>query len=465
MPLPAGRGRFAPSPSGALHLGNLRTALLARLFARHAGATFVLRNEDLDRPRVRPGAAEAMLRDLRWLGLDWDEGPDVGGPFAPYTQSERTHHYVEHLERLQRAGLVYPCYCSRTDIQRAASAPHGPEPDGAQYPGTCRDPERRVQQRRAHPERLPAYRFIAPDETVRVVDRLKGPIEQNLARQVGDFVVWRADGTPAYQLAVVVDDALMRVGEVVRGEDLLDSTPRQVVLYRALGYPVPAFAHVPLLRDEHGARLAKREGPAGLEPLRQQGWRPEDVVGMLAASCGLVAPGTACTPAELVTTFDPMRLASPPPQVVHADTPERVAQAGALFEEYARWLGIDLSFQGFAEELATLPGAYAPPEGRLLLALRDDQALGCVALRKLEGTICEMKRLYVTSQARGSGAGRLLAISIIEEARSIGYTHIRLDTMPVMGSAIALYRSLGFYEIPPYRYNPVEGTLYLELAL
>ena len=287
----AARGRYAPSPSGDLHLGNLRTALLAWLFARCAGGQFVLRIEDLDRPRVRPGAVEGMLRDLRWLGLDWDEGPDRGGPYAPYTQSERQAIYEQQLRKLLEAGLLYPCYCSRADIARAASAPQNDE--GPRYPGTCR--HLTEEQRRQHEanHRRPSLRFRVDDErTVAFDDLLLGHQEQQVQRAVGDFVVLRADRIFSYQFAVVIDDALMRINQVVRGADLLSSTARQILLYEALGFPIPAFAHVPLVLDAEGQRLAKRSQSAGLAPLRAAGATPEGITGQLAASCGLVEQGT-----------------------------------------------------------------------------------------------------------------------------------------------------------------------------
>jgi len=326
------RGRYAPTPSGPLHAGNLRTALLAWLLARRAGGAFTLRVEDLDRPRVRPGATGAMLDDLRWLGLDWDEGPDAGGPHAPYTQSERDALYAERLRRLQDRGLVYPCYCSRADIARAASAPHGYAPghphamdsaasgetgEGPRYPGTCRDPARRVIQRARAGGRPPALRFRmpeGPDGVVRFVDGLFGPVEQDVARAVGDFVVGRAGGVPAYQLAVVVDDALMEITDVARGADLLLSTPRQILLYRALdlGHAVPRFLHLPLAVDTAGERLAKRHGAVGLGPWRERGYTPARVVGALAASAGLVPPDARLAPRELLEVFDPAKLSRAP---------------------------------------------------------------------------------------------------------------------------------------------------------
>ncbi len=296
------RGRYAPSPSGDLHLGNLRTALLAWLFARCSDGKFVLRIEDLDQPRVRPGASERMLFDLRWLGLDWDEGPDNGGPYAPYVQSERQEIYRIYLQRLIDKGLIYPCYCSRAEIARAASAPHGNE--GPRYPGTCRYLTQA--QRRQHEvnNRRPSLRFRVDDElTISFTDLLVGPVEQQVQQTVGDFIVCRSDGIFAYQFAVVVDDALMHINQVVRGVDLLESTARQILLFEALGFHVPTFAHVPLVLDEDGKRFSKRIQSAGLEPLREKGVTPEQVVGRMAAECGLVDWGEELSARELAQRY------------------------------------------------------------------------------------------------------------------------------------------------------------------
>jgi len=296
------RGRYAPSPTGDLHLGNLRTALLAWLFARCTGGQFVLRVEDLDRPRLRPGATERMLYDLRWLGLDWDEGPDIGGPYAPYTQSERQEIYVSHLQRLQAAGLIYPCYCSRAEIARAASAPH--EDEGPRYPGTCRNLT--GAQRRQHEtnHRRPSLRFRVDDDRIAsFTDLLLGTQQQHVQQTIGDFIVRRSDGIFAYQLAVVVDDALMHINQVVRGADLLQSTARQILLYEALGFPIPTFAHVPLVLDQHGKRLSKRSQSEGLEPLRTAGATPSQVVGQLAANCGLAETGAIISASELANRY------------------------------------------------------------------------------------------------------------------------------------------------------------------
>jgi glutamyl-tRNA synthetase len=296
------RGRYAPSPTGALHMGNLRTALLAWLFARTAGGKFVLRVEDLDRPRVRPGATEQMLADLRWLGVDWDEGPDVGGPFAPYSQSERQEIYEASLQRLVAAGLVYPCYCSRAEIARVASAPRGEE--GPRYPGTCRYLSEAQRRRYLRAGRHPSLRLhVADEQVVTFTDLLAGPVSQQVQQAVGDFILRRADGIFAYQFAVVVDDGLMRINQVVRGADLLSSTARQILLFKALGFPVPTFAHVPLWLDESGQRLSKRIQSAGLDPLRASGATSDQIVGQLAASCGMAEPGEALNASELVERY------------------------------------------------------------------------------------------------------------------------------------------------------------------
>jgi len=296
------RGRYAPSPTGTLHLGNLRTALLAWLFARCAGGQFVLRVEDLDRPRVRPGTSEEMLADLRWPGLDWDEGPDCGGPYAPYVQSERQVVYEEYLRRLQDAGLIYPCYCSRAEIARAASAPHGDE--GPRYPGTCRELSAARRRQYEAEGRRPSLRLRVPDErVVSFTDEIVGPLSQHVQEAVGDFIVRRSDGIFAYQFAVVVDDGLMRINQVVRGVDLLSSTARQILLFELLGLPVPTFAHVPLWLDRNGHRLSKRIQSEGLAPLRAAGLTPGEVIGQLAASCGLSEPGEAIDALKLMQRY------------------------------------------------------------------------------------------------------------------------------------------------------------------
>ena len=286
------RGRYAPSPTGRLHLGNVRTALLAWLSCRLRGGAFVMRLEDLDASRVLPDGEEVLLRDLRWLGLDWDEGPDVGGPSAPYRQSARQALYDEAVTQLLASGRAFPCACSRAEVARASSAPHGPDDEGPRYPGTCRRlPPEEVSARARAAGRQVTIRFAGDGARVAFDDGVYGAVEPLGPAGVDDFVLRKADGVASYQLAVVVDDAAMTIDEVVRGDDLLASTPRQIALYRALGLPVPTFAHVPLLLDAAtGERLAKRTRPPSLGSLRDAGWTPERVVGGLAASVGL-APG------------------------------------------------------------------------------------------------------------------------------------------------------------------------------
>lgn len=315
------RGRYAPSPTGALHLGALRTALLAWLLARSAGGAFLLRIEDLDTPRVRPGAAPQMLDDLRWLGLDWDEGPDVGGAYGPYVQSARQAIYLGELARLRAAGLLYPCYCTRAalhappDSASVASAPHaGDQPP--RYPGTCRDLSARERRAREAAGRRPALRFRVPDAPINFTDRLAGAQSERVSETTGDFIVRRSDGLIAYNLAVVVDDALMGVTQVARGADLLAVTAPQRALAFALGYPAPTeYIHLPLATDATGARLAKRDAAAGVVGLRARGMPPEQVVGALAASVGLWPAGQPASPRALLAGFDLARV-DPRPSVI-----------------------------------------------------------------------------------------------------------------------------------------------------
>jgi glutamyl-tRNA synthetase len=279
------RGRLAPSPTGYLHLGHARTFWVAWQRARAAAGKLVFRNEDLDYQRCRPEFVGAMYEDLRWLGLDWDEGPDVGGPFAPYSQSERRGFYLEAWRRLRDGGFIYPCTCSRKDLELALSAPHealhGAELPGADdelsYPGTCR--EKLGTARGYDSPAGVSWRFQVPDgEPISFDDGFFGPQQFVAGRDFADFLLWRRDDIPAYQLAVVVDDEAMQITEVVRGADLLKSTARQLLLIRALGYSTPAYFHCPLLRDEKNVRLAKRHDALSLRALRGQGATPESLM-------------------------------------------------------------------------------------------------------------------------------------------------------------------------------------------
>lgn len=305
------RGRYAPSPTGELHLGNASTALAAWLAARACGGSFVLRMEDLDRPRVQPGAAQRILDDLTWLGLDWDEGPDRGGSHAPYEQSRRGEHYDRAFARLVEGSRVYPCFCSRKDVAAAASAPQA-QGDEVFYPGTCRTLAPAVAQERIAQGKPHAWRFRVDERAIPgFVDLVRGP-QEGRPETTGDFVVRRADGTAAYQLAVVVDDAAMGIQEVVRGDDLLASTPRQLLLYSALGLPAPRFAHVPLLLGPDGVRLSKRHQGTSIHELRKTGVSSRAIVGLLARLLGLVAERAPLTPAMLVPGFAFERIVSAP---------------------------------------------------------------------------------------------------------------------------------------------------------
>jgi glutamyl-tRNA synthetase len=308
------RGRFAPSPTGDLHLGSAAAALVAWLRARAAAGAFILRIEDIDRPRVVAGSEARILDDLRWLGLDWDEGPDIGGPAGPYTQSERSGFYLEALERLAARGHLFACYCSRAEVARAATAPHGPGDDGPRYPGTCRTLTQA--QRAAHEKagRRPALRLRAEPQDIALDDQIAGRIHQDVAAAVGDFILRRADGLFAYQLAVVVDDLAMDIAEIVRGDDLLGSTPRQLLL-RALLAPEARplhFAHLPLILGPDGKRLSKRHGAISVRAFRSAGFTAERLVGRLAASLGLCPPDTALRPADLLADFSFTKLARTP---------------------------------------------------------------------------------------------------------------------------------------------------------
>ncbi len=335
------RGRLAPSPTGYLHLGHARTFWVAWQRARAAHGKLIFRNEDLDYQRCKPEFVQAMYKDLRWLGLDWDEGPDTGGSFGPYAQSQRRSFYLDAWRKLRDSGLIYPCTCSRKDLERALSAPHeepqntsdcgaqAPSPEDVQgsspqpgaaavqfptkgppsqspatavqsatddelpYPGTCRE-----KTGTAKDYDSPAgvsWRFKVPDgEPISFEDGYFGPQEFVAGRDFADFLLCRRDDIPAYQLAVVVDDAAMQISEVVRGADLLKSTARQLLVIRALGHPVPAYFHCPLLRDEKNVRLAKRHDALSLRELREQGAKAEELRKRFAEevdwSRGLVKP-------------------------------------------------------------------------------------------------------------------------------------------------------------------------------
>ena len=301
------RGRLAPSPTGLLHVGHARTFWIAAQRSAEHGGQLILRNEDLDSQRCRPQFVQAMMDDLRWLGIEWAEGPDCGGPSGPYTQSERRGLYMEAWKKLRDSGMIYACTCSRKDVAQAAGAPNDLD-DEPVYPGTCRPdaaqrsfaPPGRVKDSAPHKQLGAArlrlrgsaeaavstcseatgvnWRFRVPEgEEICFTDLHLGPQRMLAGRDFGDFIVWRRDDVPAYQLAVVVDDAAMGITEVVRGADLLKSTARQILLFRALGLAVPDYYHCDLVRDAAGVRLAKRHDALTIRKLRELGWSAERV--------------------------------------------------------------------------------------------------------------------------------------------------------------------------------------------
>ncbi|MBS0210029.1 MAG: tRNA glutamyl-Q(34) synthetase GluQRS [Planctomycetes bacterium] len=302
-------GRIAPAPTGAQHVGNARTYLLAWLSVRSREGRLILRIEDLDSPRLKSWAVDQALEDVAWLGLDWTEGPDIGGPHAPYIQSQRRALYDDALRQLKQAERVYPCTCTRRDVAAAASAPHA-EHEGPNYPGTCAG--RSVADAARLGEQPFVWRFRASNVERAWHDRVIGTKAANVARELGDFIIARGDGAPAYQLAVVVDDHVMGVSEVLRGDDLVPSTWRQLDLYDFFGWQPPEFAHVPLVVGPDGRRLAKRHGDTRLAQLREAGKSPERLIGLLAWSAGLIDEPRPCQPADLLDNFDLAQLPRTP---------------------------------------------------------------------------------------------------------------------------------------------------------
>ncbi len=278
--------------------------MIAYLSIRSRGGKLILRNEDLDHPKNKEGAAQQAIDDLRFLGFDWDEGPDIGGPNGPYTQSERKEYYREALNTLRDKGLVYPCTCTRKDVEAGQSAPH--EGEMLHYPGLCRNryTSYEAAEQSAH-GRLPAWRFnTASFETVSFNDLFAGPYTQNVAEYCGDFVLAREKYGAGYMLAVVVDDHMQGITEVIRGDDLLSATPAQLLIYKSLGYTPPDFVHVPLVVGPDGKRLAKRHGDTRINSYREAGMPKEKIIGMLAASLGLIDEGEEATLQDLIPIFN-----------------------------------------------------------------------------------------------------------------------------------------------------------------
>lgn len=301
------RGRLAPSPTGHMHLGNAWSFLLAWLGVRGANGTLVLRMEDIDPDRSRQHFADDLMRDLAWLGLHWDEGPDNGGPHGPYVQSQRTQHYLAAIEHLAAAGHVYPCYCTRKELRQLAGAPHVGDA-GASYPGTCSNLTPQQQQQKERAGRRPSLRLRCPQHTYTICDQILGEQQLSLSHAGGDFAIRRSDGVFAYQLAVVVDDGAMGITQVVRGNDILISTPRQLLLATYLGLPHPNYAHVPLLLDASGERLAKRHASLTIAQLRQEGIPASHITGFLGYLAGFIPQPQPASPEDLIPHFSWQKL-------------------------------------------------------------------------------------------------------------------------------------------------------------
>ncbi len=274
------RTRFAPSPTGRLHIGNARTAILNWLFARHSGGRLILRIEDTDRQRSTKESEEAIIEDLKWLGIDWDEGPDCGGDFGPYRQSERLDIYSRYAEKLREMGRAYPCYCKPEELEERRRE-RLKRKETIIYDGRCRELTESAKKKLEAEGRRPVLRFKVEEKEVSFEDRIKGKISF-LSENIGDFVIMRQNGMPMYNFSCVVDDHLMRVSHVIRGDDHVSNTPRQVLLYRALGWDPPVFAHVPMILGKDGARLSKRWGAVSVAQYRNLGYLPDALFNFLS---------------------------------------------------------------------------------------------------------------------------------------------------------------------------------------
>ncbi|MBN1611135.1 MAG: glutamate--tRNA ligase [Polyangiaceae bacterium] len=328
------RVRFAPSPSGYLHIGGARTALFNWLWARRQGGTFILRVEDTDQERSRPESIQGIVDSMRWLGLDWDEGPGVGGPCAPYFQSERRALYREAAERLVREGKAYRCYCTKEELDVARAKARAEHPNAQfVYPGTCRD-------RKDEPDRPHAVRFKASREgAVAFVDKVFGTITTP-NKELQDFVLLRSDGYPLYNLAAVVDDHEMGITLVARGRDHLGNTPQQILIYRALGYEPPEFAHLPMILSPSGEKLSKRHAAVGVDEYRARGYTPVGVLNYLVRFGWSFGDQEIFSRRELVDLFDW----------------QRVSRSDGRFDEKKF---LDVNFEHMKRDDLTPPEAYA----------------------------------------------------------------------------------------------------------
>jgi glutamyl-tRNA synthetase len=342
------RVRFAPSPTGELHLGNVRTALYNWLYARHNGGVMILRIEDTDKVRSTQASVDGLLVILQWLGLKWDEGPQVGGPHPPYRQSERTSIYMEHLERLKKAGHLYPCYCSEEELEleRKRQLGRGMMP---KYSGKCRNLSAEDRAKLEAEGRKPVLRFIVPPGEIMFHDEIRGDVVFP-SDQIGDFVLTRADGSPTYNFTVVIDDALMDVTHVIRGEDHISNTPRQILLYNAFGYKPPKFAHLSIIKGADGQKLSKRNGQTSCEHYRAQGYLPGAFLYYFALLGWAPPDKEILSLDEMAKVFD----------LTH------MGKSGAIFDEAKmRWMGSQYIAQVPLEELTRSVLPYLDKAGRL----------------------------------------------------------------------------------------------------
>lgn len=457
-----------------MHLGNARTALLAWLQARSAGGTIVMRVEDLDAQRVVPGAEARILDELRWLGLDWDEGP--------FRQSERFPKYAAAVRRLLEEGRAFECACSRAEIFRAASAPHAGE-DGLRYPGTCHElAPGEAAARAAAAGRATAVRFKGGGERIRFTDLVHGEVEPLGEAGLDDFVIQRVDGIAAYQLAVVVDDAEMQVTDVLRADDLLESTVRQIALNRALGFASPRFAHVPLVLAPGGDRLAKRNRPVSIGDLRAAGVAPEAIVGSLAASAGLAPEGTRVAASGLVTAFDVKKIRREPVVLdggafgIEAPIarPAQGSDVIPLAEVYvsswrAAYRGIvpdavldGLSVATQAARWQKMLAGMAKGETRAFVVEEDGAIRGFVVTGPVRGEMeagtGEVWAMYLDPASWRRGLGRALLAHAERDLASRGFERLVLWVLAENTGGRAFYASAGFAATGETRVNPIGGA-------
>lgn len=377
------RTRFAPSPTGSLHLGNLRVAVFNHLFARHHEGAFVVRVEDTDVERNVPGALEDILDDLHWAGLHWDEGPDVGGAYGPYRQSERSDSYRRVAQRLHGEGKAYPCFCTDQDVEAAREA----DRVDSGCPGGCQRLEAaRAEARRARGEPW-ALRFSIPDDTIAFEDEVRGPIRFD-SRDVGDFIILRADGRATYNFAVVVDDIAMKITHVIRGAGHLSNTPKQAVLFDALGEDRPTFVHLPMVLGADRRKLSKREGAEGLERLRREGFHPDGVVNYLSllgwspgedrevlARDELVASMDLARIGASDTVFDPEKLRWMSQQHIARMGDEDLARAVSPFVDLDRYPLAEEELAGAVRAIRTRLTTFSEVNEHLALLFPDDALL------------------------------------------------------------------------------------------